>query len=103
MLEIKFVRQNLTEVENALAARGEKADLEAFRDADQKRRDYLQQAETLRHQRNVASEQVAKMKKAGENADDIVAEMRTVSCKPRPSSSSKVQPPLKATTISSVS
>jgi len=79
MLEIKFVRQNLTEVENALAARGEKADLEAFRDADQKRRDYLQQAETMRHQRNVASEQVAKMKKAGENADDIVAEMRTVS------------------------
>lgn len=79
MLEIKFVRQNLTEVENALAARGEKADLEAFRDADQKRRDYLQQAETLRHKRNVVSEQVAKMKKAGENADDIVAEMRTVS------------------------
>jgi len=79
MLEIKFVRQNLTEVENALAARGEKADLEAFRDADQKRRDYLQQAETLRHKRNVVSEQIAKMKKNGENADDIVAEMRTVS------------------------
>lgn len=79
MLEIKFVRQNLTEVENALAARGEKADLDAFRDADQKRRDYLQQAETLRHKRNVVSEQVAKMKKGGENADDIVAEMRTVS------------------------
>jgi len=79
MLEIKFVRQNLTEVENALAARGEKADLEAFRDADQKRRDCLQQAETLRHKRNVVSEQVAEMKKDGENADDIVAEMRTVS------------------------
>jgi len=79
MLEIKFVRQNLTEVENALAARGEKADLDAFRDADQKRRDYLQQAETLRNKRNVASDQIAKMKKAGENADDIVAEMRMVS------------------------
>ncbi|MEX1369099.1 MAG: hypothetical protein AB1Z98_38585, partial [Nannocystaceae bacterium] len=53
--------------------------LEAFREADQKRRDYLQQAETLRHKRNVVSEQVAELKKAGETADDIVAEMRTVS------------------------
>jgi len=79
MLEIKFVRQNLTDVKNALAARGEKADLDAFRDADRKRRDYLQQAETLRNKRNVASDQIAKMKKAGENADDIAAEMRTVS------------------------
>jgi seryl-tRNA synthetase len=79
MLEIKFVRQNLVDVENALQARGDKANLEAFRDADQKRRDTLQQAETLRHKRNVVSEQVAKLKKAGEDADDIVAEMRTVS------------------------
>jgi seryl-tRNA synthetase len=79
MLEIKFVRQNLADVENALQARGDKANLEAFRDADQKRRDTLQQAETLRHKRNVVSEQVAKLKKAGEDADDIVAEMRTVS------------------------
>jgi seryl-tRNA synthetase len=79
MLEIKFVRQNLADVENALQTRGEKVDLEAFREADLKRRDYLQQAETLRHKRNVVSEQVAELKKAGEAADDIVAEMRAVS------------------------
>jgi len=79
MLEIKFVRQNLANVEKALRARGEKANLEAFREADRKRRDYLQQAETLRHRRNVVSEQVARLKKAGENADDIIAEMRDVS------------------------
>ncbi len=79
MLEIKFVRQNLADVENALQARGDKANLETFREADQKRRDYLQQAESLRHKRNVVSEQIAKLKKAGEGADDIVAEMRTVS------------------------
>lgn len=79
MLEIKFVRQNLANVEKALLARGEKANLEAFREADRKRRDYLQQAETLRHRRNVVSEQVARLKKAGENADDIISEMRDVS------------------------
>jgi len=79
MLEIKFVRQNLANVEKALLARGEKSNLEAFREADRKRRDYLQRAETLRHRRNVVSEQVARLKKAGENADDIIAEMRDVS------------------------
>ncbi len=79
MLEIKFVRQNLADVEKALTARGEKINLEAFREADQKRRDYLQQAESLRHRRNVVSEKVARLKKAGENTDDIVAEMRDVS------------------------
>ena len=79
MLEIKFVRQNLANVEKALQARGENANLEAFREADRKRRDYLQQAETLRHRRNVVSEQVARLKKAGENADDIITEMRDVS------------------------
>ena len=79
MLEIKFVRQNLANVEKALLARGENANLEAFREADRKRRDYLQQAETLRHRRNVVSEQVARLKKAGENADDIITEMREVS------------------------
>ncbi len=79
MLEIKFVRQNLDNVEKALQARGDKANLEAFQEADQKRREYLQQAETLRHRRNVVSEQIARLKKSGEDADEIVAEMREVS------------------------
>ena len=79
MLEIKFVRQNLADVEKALQARGEKANLAAFRKADEKRRHYLQQAETLRHKRNVVSEQVAELKKAGEDAEGLVTEMRAVS------------------------
>ena len=79
MLEIKFVRQNLADVEKALLARGEKVNLEIFREADRKRRDTLQQAETLRHRRNVVSEQVARLKKDGKNTDEIVGEMRTVS------------------------
>ncbi|GBC63708.1 serine--tRNA ligase [Desulfonema ishimotonii] len=79
MLEIKFVRQNLSAVENALASRGNAANLEALKTCDERRRSALQEIETLRHRRNVVSEQIADMKKKGENADDIVAEMRTVS------------------------
>ena len=79
MLEIKFVRQNLTEVQNAMAARGEGLKLDAFIQIDEKRRDVLVQIENLRHRRNVVSDQIAQLKKSGENADELVLEMRDVS------------------------
>ncbi|MGD8944678.1 MAG: serine--tRNA ligase [Desulfobacterales bacterium] len=81
MLEIKFVRQNLDTVKKALAARGHSTDLEAFKSCDEERRALLLELEALRHQRNVVSDQIAKMKKAGENAEDVVAQMRDVSSK----------------------
>ncbi len=77
MLEIKFIRDNLDAVATALANRGDAADLAAFQASDEKRRKLLSEIEALRHRRNVVSDQIAKMKKSGENADDIVAEMRT--------------------------
>ena len=79
MLEIKFVRQNLSEVETALANRGDTADLGRFRDHDARRRAVLQEIEALRHRRNVVSDQIAEMKKKGEDAKGPVAEMREVS------------------------
>jgi seryl-tRNA synthetase len=78
MLEIKFVRQNLSDVQKALNARGQTADLNGFQKCDEDRRIILQEIETLRHQRNVVSDQIAEMKKAGENADVLVTEMRDV-------------------------
>ncbi|UCF90001.1 MAG: serine--tRNA ligase [Desulfobacterales bacterium] len=78
MLEIKFVRQNLLEIQNALAARGQTAELENFRDCDDQRRGLLLEIEGLRHRRNTASEQIAAMKAAGENAQTLMAEMREV-------------------------
>jgi len=36
MLEIKFVRQNLPEIEKALSRRGQTADLETFKQYDAK-------------------------------------------------------------------
>jgi seryl-tRNA synthetase len=81
MLEIKFVRQNLESVEKALQTRGQSVNLDAFKKCDDERRAILQELEALRHQRNVVSDQIAEMKKAGENADSLVAEMREVSSK----------------------
>jgi seryl-tRNA synthetase len=81
MLEIKFVRQNLETVQKALETRGQSADLDAFKTCDDERRAILQELEALRHQRNVVSDRIAEMKKAGDNADAVVAEMREVSSK----------------------
>ncbi len=81
MLEIKFVRQNLDAVQKALETRGQAADLDTFKTCDDERRAILQELEALRHERNVVSDQIADMKKAGEDAEDIVIRMRDVSSK----------------------
>jgi len=81
MLEIKFVSQNLSSVKNALDARGYQIDLDTLKTCDDERLAILQEIESLRHQRNVVSDRIAEMKKAGENAQTLVIEMRTVSSK----------------------
>jgi len=81
MLEIKFVRQNLPEIEKALSRRGETVDLETFKQYDAKRKTILLEIENLRHRRNVVSEQIAAMKKEGQDADDLVIQMREVANK----------------------
>ncbi|MCK5418843.1 MAG: serine--tRNA ligase, partial [Desulfobacterales bacterium] len=81
MLEIKFVRHNLDILQNALDARGQAADLDTFKTYDDERRSILQEIEALRHRRNVVSDQIAEMKKAGEDSKAAVAQMREVSSK----------------------
>jgi seryl-tRNA synthetase len=78
MLDLKLVRQNLQAVEAGLAKRGMHPDLSSFHEADDKRKTILKELEALRHQRNVVSDQIAALKKQGQNADEIVTEMRTV-------------------------
>ena len=81
MLEIKYLRQNLSTVQEALKTRGHQADLKAFQKWDNERRAVLQEMESLRHERNVVSDRIAEMKKAGEDAEALVVKMRAVSSK----------------------
>ncbi|MGB5750855.1 MAG: serine--tRNA ligase [Desulfobacterales bacterium] len=81
MLEIKYLRQNLSIVQEALKARGHQVDLNAFQKWDDERRAVLQEIESLRHERNMVSDRIAEMKKAGEDAEAFVVEMRAVSSK----------------------
>jgi seryl-tRNA synthetase len=78
MLEIKFVRQNLESVQKALRNRGASADWQTFIDADNQRKRALGEIEELRHRRNVVSEEIAALKKAGQDAQTMVTQMREV-------------------------
>ncbi len=79
MLEIKFIRQNLAAVEAGLAARGQSIALDTFKAVDEQQRKSLQEIETLRHRRNVVTEEIARLKKTGDPAEALVLEMRSVS------------------------
>ncbi|MEN8806417.1 MAG: serine--tRNA ligase [Desulfobacterales bacterium] len=81
MLEIKFVRQNLSDVKRALEARHSELDISAFQTVDDLRRGVLVELEELRHQRNRVSDQIADLKKVGEDATVLVEQMRLVSAK----------------------
>lgn len=79
MLEIKLVRENLETVKTAMQNRGAIVDWEAFQDHDSRRKAILFELEDLRHRRNSVSDQVARMKRSGENADAVIETMREVS------------------------
>lgn len=78
MLDIKFVRENIDAVKTMLSNRHNKLSLDGFVDLEKKRREVLAETETLKAQRNTVSKQIGAMKKSGENADAMVAEMQVV-------------------------
>src|ERR1700691_41391 len=78
MLDLNFVRDNLSRVEEMLRQRGADATavLKDFRDVDTKRRQPITEAETLKARRNKASEDIAKLKKSGKDVTAAIAETK---------------------------
>jgi seryl-tRNA synthetase len=78
MLDLNFVRDNLPRVEEMLRQRG--ADpavvLKDFREVDTQRRQAITEAETMKAQRNRASEDISKLKKSGQDATAAIAETK---------------------------
>ena len=61
------------------ANRGVAIDFDRFRAIDQERRERITAAERLKAQRNKASEEIPRRKKAGEDVSALLAEMKQVS------------------------
>lgn len=78
MLDIKFVRTNPDLVEEGIRKRGADLSLKEFLELDRLRREKLTEVEALKSQRNKVSEEIGKMKKAGQDAEQKVEEMRLV-------------------------
>jgi len=78
MLDLAFVRDNLSLVEEKLRQRGmDPAEvLKDFRQIDTQRRQLITETETLKAHRNRASEDIAKLKKTGQDAGALIAETK---------------------------
>ncbi|PYX32086.1 MAG: serine--tRNA ligase [Acidobacteria bacterium] len=78
MLDLNFVRDNLPLVEEKLRQRGmdPAAVLKDFREVDTQRRQAITEEETSKARRNKASEEIAKLKKAGQDAGAAMAETK---------------------------
>ncbi|OEU69246.1 MAG: serine--tRNA ligase [Desulfovibrio sp. S3730MH75] len=81
MLDLKFVRNNLDVVRESLEKRNSKLDVKEFERLDGQRRELLQEVEVLKAERNTTSGDIAKIKREGGNADEIIVRMGELSGK----------------------
>ncbi len=80
MLDLKFLRDNLDEVERRLATRGETVDLGAFRVLDDRRRGLLSEAESLKAERNQVSALIGRTRDKSQLQGEMVR-MKEVSAR----------------------
>ena len=78
MLDMKFVRENPELVMEAVKKRNGNLDLTEFLELDKKRREITVQVETLKSERNTASQEIGKLKKAGQDATEQMAAVRAL-------------------------
>lgn len=79
MLDPKLVRADPDRIRKAIADKGEKADLDLILALDEKRRGILVDVEQKKAERNKASEEIARLKKAGQDAALILEAMKRLS------------------------
>jgi len=81
MLDVKFVRENVPAVEEALRRRGSAANLEGFVGIDRKRRALLSSVEALRAERNAASEEIGRLRREKRDASSLMEKMKEVAAR----------------------
>ncbi|HJA90125.1 MAG TPA: serine--tRNA ligase [Candidatus Jeotgalibaca merdavium] len=79
MLDMKRLRDDYAEVSRKLAERGvDESVLKEFTILDEQRRHKIVETENLKQRRNAVSQEIAILKRNKENADNEIAEMKTV-------------------------
>ncbi len=79
MLDIKILRNEPEKITEALKKRGSSIDIQPAIELDKKRRELLNIVEQKKASQNEITKKIPAVKKAGENTDEIFAQMRELS------------------------
>jgi len=79
VLDLKFIRDNFDLVQEMLRHRGNDLDLSEFTRLDEERRRLLGEVEALKYRRNQVNKEITDLKKAGQDASDLIGQMKEVS------------------------
>jgi len=77
--DLNYFRDHLDLFAEMAEKRGTPLHLDAFRVLDAQRRELITATEALKSQRNKASDEIARLKKAKQDADALIGEMKSVS------------------------
>ena len=81
MLDLKYLRAHPDDVRRAVANKNESADIDRLLAVDERLRELIAEADRLKQERNEESERIAQLKKAGEDASEVILRMREVSAR----------------------
>jgi seryl-tRNA synthetase len=81
MLDLTFIRQNLSLVRQKMQERGAPIALDEFEQLDSERRRLIVETENLKRLRNKTNDEIAALKKQNEDASAKIAEMKDVSAR----------------------
>ena len=76
MLDPKLIREKPEVVRESLKKRGAAFDLEKLIGLDEKRRELIKAVEAMKNERNVTSDEIARLKKSGVDAGDRIERLR---------------------------
>ena len=79
MLDLKFIRDNPDKVKKACENRGKPADIDGLLALDEKRRRSLKETEDIKRNKNIASDEIAKLMREKRDAKAKIAEMKAIS------------------------
>lgn len=78
MHDLNFFRNHLDAIRERLATRGYALDVEAFEGLDKQRRQYVTEAEQLKADRNAATAEIGKLRKAGTDTTERQHQVRAM-------------------------
>ena len=76
---IKYIRENKEKVIDSIAKKNSIIDIPKLIELDVSKRNYLQNVEQLRSEKNKISSNISKLKKNGEDADQFIIDMQKLS------------------------